>query len=107
MSLNVISFLAMNQGIVDALRAEIARLQSALSILEGTPAVKRRGRPPGLKNAPAWVTSNKLLPAAETPTEKPARKKRSFIAQQRKEQADRARAMWAARKKAAKKAAKS
>ena len=85
------------QAIVAALQAEISRLQSALSILAGGTAVKRRGRPRKDTTPPDWVTGNAAAP------EKSARKKRHFSPAQRKAAAERMRQMWAKKKKAAKK----
>jgi hypothetical protein len=65
-------------AIAAAIQAEIARLQSALSILNGGTAVKRRGRR-------AKTVKKKWTPA------------------QRAEARARAKTMWAKRKRAAKK----
>jgi hypothetical protein len=92
------------QAIAAALQAEISRLSQALSILTGGNAVKRRGRPRKDNTPPAWVT-NGATPAATAPASAPARKKRTFTAKQRREQALRMKKYWAAKKKAAKKAA--
>jgi hypothetical protein len=81
-------------AIAAALQAEISRLQQALSILTG---VKRRGRPRKDATPPAWVTGN----GAAAPVEAPAKKhRRKFSAAQRKQQAERMRAYWLAKKKA-------
>ena len=80
--------------IVALLIAERDRLNRAIEILQGS--TKRRGRPP--KNA---VTA-----AAEVPTPAPAIKKRTFTAAQRKQQAERMKQYWAAKKAAGKPAAK-
>ena len=74
--------------IVALLLAERARLDRAIEALQGSTA--RRGRPP------ADVT------AAAAPAKAKARKKRVFTAKQRKEQAARMKAYWAAKRKAAK-----
>lgn len=74
--------------IVALLIAERDRLNKAIEVLQGT---KRRGRPP--KNP---VTAS-IASAAELA---PARKKRTFSAEQRKAQAKRMKAYWAAKKKA-------
>jgi hypothetical protein len=68
--------------------AERDRLNAAIEALQGSSGAvtKRRGRPP--KNATADAT------------EKPTRKKRTFTAAQRKQQALRMRKYWAAKKKA-------
>jgi len=75
--------------IVALLIAERDRLSRAIEVLQGPP--KRRGRPP--KNAVAGVTAVAVSPA-------PAKKKRTFTAAQRKEQAARMKRYWAAKKKA-------
>jgi len=74
--------------IVALLIAERDRLNRAIEVLQGT---KRRGRPP--KNALAAGIASAAEPA-------PARKKRTFTAEQRKAQAKRMKAYWAAKKKA-------
>jgi hypothetical protein len=85
--------------ILALLIAERQKLDAAIEALGGT-TTKRRGRPPGSKNAlvnaPSWVTGT------PEPPEKPARKKRKFSAKQRAEQAARMKAYWAKKKKAAK-----
>ena len=88
--------------IVSLLIAERDRLNAAIEVLGGTPA-KRRGRPPKSASMPDRVISNgvKTAPVA---VEAPARKKRNFSPAQRKAAAERMRAMWAKKKKAAKKA---
>jgi hypothetical protein len=91
------------ETIVAALDQEIARLQQARALLAGGSVVKKRGRPRKDNTPPAWVTSNGL--AATAPAPAPARKKRTFSAKQRREQALRMKKYWAAKKKAAKKAA--
>jgi hypothetical protein len=84
------------EHILALLIAERDKLNRAIEALGGA-GTKRRGRPPGSKtelaNAPTSVTS--------TP-DKPERKKhsRKFTAAQRKEQSERAKAYWAAKKKA-------
>jgi hypothetical protein len=75
--------------IVALLVAERDRLNRAIEVLQGP--TKRRGRPP--KNPLAAVTATVAEPA-------PARKKRTFTAAQRKEQAARMKKYWAAKKKA-------
>jgi hypothetical protein len=76
-------------NIVALLIAERDKLNRAIEALQGP--TKRRGRPP--KNAVAAVSAPVGSPA-------PARKKRKFSAAQRKEQAKRMKAYWAAKKKA-------
>jgi hypothetical protein len=73
-----------SENIVALLVAERDRLNRAIEALQG-PA-RRRGRPP----------KNPLATAAAPPTKKGRRK---FTAEQRKAQAARMRAFWAARKK--------
>jgi hypothetical protein len=73
------------EHILTLLIQERDRLNRAIEALDGS--VKRRGRP--AKNTSASV--------AEAP-----RKKRTFSAAQRKKQAERMKAYWAAKRKAAK-----
>ena len=73
------------QEILALLVAERDRLNRAIEALGG-PA-KRRGRPPGSHAAPA-------VDAAAKP-----KRRRTFSAAQRKAQAERMRAYWAARRK--------
>lgn len=75
--------------IVALLLAERDRLNRAIEALQGP--VKRRGRPP--KNA-LTATS----PASSEHAQPAKRKRRIFTAAQRKEQADRMKAFWAAKK---------
>ena len=79
--------------ILALLITERDKLNRAIEALQGP--LKRRGRPPKnpLANAPAWVTGK---------PDKPERKKhsRKFTAAQRKEQSERVKAYWAAKKKA-------
>jgi hypothetical protein len=76
--------------IVALLIAERDRLTRAIEALQGP--TKRRGRPP--KNPFAAVTDAVAAPPVA------ARKKRTFSAAQRKKQAKRMKAYWAAKKKA-------
>jgi len=64
------------------------RLNRAIEALQGP--IKRRGRPPKDSSASATVSAT----AEETP-----RKKRTFTAAQRKKQAARMKAYWAAKRK--------
>jgi len=73
-----------NDQILALLIAERDRLNAAIAALQGGSARKRRGRP--LKN-----------PSPEIVTQKPAPKKRTPA--QRKAQAKRMKAYWAAKKK--------
>jgi hypothetical protein len=84
------------EHIVQLLIAERDRLNIAIQALGGGTVTKRRGRPPGSKNA--------LANAPEWVQPKPARKNRIFTAAQKLEQSKRAKAMWKRRKAAAKKA---
>jgi hypothetical protein len=77
--------------IVALLVAERDRLNRAIEALQGP--TKRRGRPPKNPNASAVAA---ISPAVAVP----AKKKRTFSAAQRKEQAERMKAYWAAKKKA-------
>jgi hypothetical protein len=77
------------EQIVALLIAERDKLNRAIEALQGP--TKRRGRPP--KNALTTVT------LSSEPAQ-PARKKRKFTAAQRKEQSERVKAYWAAKKKA-------
>lgn len=84
-------------AIAAAIQAEITRLQSALSILTGT-TPKRRGRPPG--------SGMKRVEAVAEPTTTAAKTvKTKWTPAQREAARKRAKAMWAKRKKAAKKTA--
>jgi len=74
--------------ILSLLLAERGKLNKAIEALSGP--TKRRGRPP--KNPLVAMT------AAAAPA--PARKKRKFSAAQRKQQAARMKAYWAAKKRA-------
>ncbi|HEY4359521.1 MAG TPA: hypothetical protein VGN17_01060 [Bryobacteraceae bacterium] len=86
--------------ILKLLVLERDKLNRAIEALSGSSSgVKRRGRPPKnpLANAPDWV-----LPAKKKAAEKPARGKRTWSAAQKKAAAERMKARWAAKKKAAK-----
>jgi hypothetical protein len=83
--------------ILALLIGERDKLNRAIEAL-GAPTGKRRGRPPGSKNATA-ATEPTAAPA------KTARKKRNFSPEQRAAAAKRMKAMWAKRRKAAKKTA--
>jgi len=80
--------------IIQLLVAERDRINAAIAALGGGTVPKKRGRPAKnpLADAPDWVQ----------PKTKPARKKRTFSAKQRAEQATRMKKYWAAKKKAAK-----
>jgi len=75
------------EHILTLLIQERDKLNRAIEVLQGA---KRRGRPP--KNPRATVA----------PSENGNRKKRTFSAAQRKKQAARMKAYWAAKKRAAK-----
>jgi hypothetical protein len=79
------------EHIVALLIQERDRLSRAIEALQGP--TKRRGRPP--KNPLTVVTA--VAPQANGA---PAAKKRTFTAEQRKAQAKRMKAYWAAKKKA-------
>jgi hypothetical protein len=80
------------EHIVALLIHERDKLNRAIEALQGP--LKRRGRP--RKNASVSVSAPSTLAAA------PACKKRTFSAEQRKAQAKRMKAYWAAKKKAGK-----
>jgi len=77
------------EHIVALLIQERDRITKAIEALQGP--VKRRGRPP--KNA-------SILPSAPPEPAPAPHKKRAFTAAQRKEQAERMKKYWAAKKKA-------
>jgi hypothetical protein len=70
-----------------ALRAEIARLQQALALIEGVSTVKRRGRPP--KNPEGVVA----IPTVQ--------RRKPFSAETKRKMAAAQKARWAAKNKAA------
>ena len=80
--------------IVALLIAERDRLNAAIEALQGP--TKRRGRPP--KNPLAMVAAVVPAASAVAAPEAPARKKRKCSAAQRKEQAARMKAYWAAKR---------
>jgi hypothetical protein len=83
--------------IVAALIAERNKLTAAIEILQG--ATKRRGRPPGSKNAVS-ISAPADNPTPTTPSAAPKkRRRRIFTAAQRKAQGDRMRKMWMERRK--------
>jgi hypothetical protein len=77
-------------NILELLVAERDKIDQAIAALQGT--ARRRGRPPGSKNA--------------TKGTKKTRKRRSLSTSARKRQSERMKAYWAARRKSAKKKAK-
>lgn len=81
--------------ILTLLIAERDKLNAAIEVLQGGTATKRRGRPPG--------SGVKRVEAVAEPAPT-LRKKRNFSPAQREAARKRAKAMWAKRKKAAKKA---
>jgi hypothetical protein len=86
------------EHIIALLIAERDKLNKAIEALSSP--VKRRGRPPKVADDPTmpdWVKPSVL--------KKKTRKKRIVTPEQRAAQAERMKAMWAKRKKAAKKAA--
>ena len=80
------------EQILALLIAERDKLNRAIEVLQGP--TKRRGRPP--KNPLTATVPG--TPGATKPTKKPRRK---FTAAQRKQQAERMKAFWDAKKKAA------
>jgi hypothetical protein len=81
------------EQILVLLISERDKLNRAIEALQGS--VKRRGRPP--KSAAAAI-------AAPAPASAPAKARRKRTAAQKKAQAERMKAYWAAKKKAAKNA---
>src|ERR1700723_3513100 len=77
--------------ILALLIAERDKLNSAIEALQGP--TKRRGRPPKNSLAAALTAPEPVQPAKK--------KHRKFTAAQRKQQAERMKAYWAAKKKAA------
>jgi hypothetical protein len=77
------------EQILALLIAERDKLNRAIEALQGP--IRRRGRPP--KNSLA-------SPAAPEPAQPAKKKRRKFTAAQRKQQAERMKAYWAAKKKA-------
>jgi hypothetical protein len=87
--------------IVSLLLAERDKLTRAIEALGA--GEKRRGRPPGSKNAQP-APEKKQAQAVAVPTTTPAKTvKKKWTPAQREEARQRAKAMWAKRKKAAKK----
>lgn len=85
------------EQILTLLIQERDRLNQAIAALQGP--VARRGRPP--KNGSA--SGSQTAAAQSGPSAQPApRKKRSFTAAQRKKQAERMKAYWAAKRKQSK-----
>lgn len=80
--------------ILTLLVQERDRLNRAIEALQAPSQIKRRGRPPQGASA---ATDGISATTAKTP-----RKKRTFSAAQRKKQAERMRAYWAAKRKQAK-----
>ena len=85
--------------IIALLIAERDKLDRAIQALGA--GVKRRGRPPGSKNAQPAAGKKQAEPVPTTTAAKKAKKK--WTPAQREEARQRAKSMWAARKKAAKK----
>jgi hypothetical protein len=90
------------EQIVALLIAERDKIDRAIQAL-GASNGKRRGRPPGSKNAHPAAGKEQAELVPTTTAAKTARKK--WTPAQREEARARAKAMWARRKKAAKKAA--
>lgn len=80
--------------ILTLLVQERDRLNRAIEALQGPDQMKRRGRPPRDESAET--------DGVAATAEKTARKKRTFSAAQRKKQAERMKAYWAAKRKQAK-----
>jgi hypothetical protein len=80
------------EQILALLIAERDKLSRAIEVLQGS--TKRRGRPPKNEFSVATPTA----PEAAQPAKK---KRRKFTPAQRKQQAERMKAYWAAKKKAA------
>jgi hypothetical protein len=86
--------------IIDLLIAERDKLDAAIAALQGSSSVKRRGRPPR-------ATAHTAAPeAVNGPAPAGSKRKRTFTAAQRKQQAERMRQYWAAKRKAGAKAKK-
>ncbi len=88
------------QQIVTLLIAERDRLSNAIEALQGPTAAKRRGRPP--KNPTTAVAAAPTPAAAPAPASTPgprAGKRKPRTAAQKRAQAERMRAYWAAKKK--------
>jgi len=85
----------MTDAVIQLLIAEREKIDRAIVALGGG---KKRGRPRKDDTPPAWVTSG-TMPKAVTAVV--TRKKRTFTAAQRKEQAQRMKKYWAAKRKAA------
>jgi hypothetical protein len=81
------------EQIVELLVAERDRLSRAIEALQGS--VKRRGRPP--RTAAAHAPAPAAAPAAAKPAKR--RKRAPMSAAARKEQSERMKAFWAARRK--------
>ena len=92
--------------IVALLIAERDRINAAIEALEG-PTQQHRGRPAKNAAAPIAASEDATMPdSSESAAAKtPATKKRTFTAAQRKQQGERMKAYWKAKKKAATKAA--
>ncbi len=84
------------EQILALLIAERDKLNRAIEALQG-PA-KRRGRPPGNSRTFTTPLGNQ---AVSEPQALPKKKRRKFTAAQRQQQAERMKAFWAAKKKAA------
>jgi hypothetical protein len=82
------------EHILTLLIQERDRLNRAIEALQGP--TKRRGRPPKNPSATFTAAATGPVPTAV------ARKKRTFTAAQRRQQAERMKKYWAAKKKAAK-----
>jgi len=84
------------EQILALLIAERDKLNRAIEALQGP--TKRRGRPPANRWTFTTPVGNQLVSEPEPPAKK---QRRHFTAAQRKQHAERMRAFWAAKKKAA------
>jgi len=90
--------------ILALLIAERDKINRAIEALGATTS-KRRGRPPGSKNGQPAAGKKEAQAVAEPTTTSAKTAKKKWTPAQREEARARAKAMWAKRKKAAKKAA--
>jgi len=89
------------EHIVALLVAERDRLQRAITALQGSAVVKRRGRPARAAAAvPAPAPAPAAPAAAPAPAPKARKKRKALTPAQKKAHSDRMKAFWAARRKA-------
>jgi hypothetical protein len=86
------------EHIVALLVAERDRLQRAITALQGSAVVKRRGRPARAVAAAAPVSAPPVAAAAPAP--KARKKRKALTPAQKKAHSERMKAFWAARRKA-------